>query len=110
RKALEGRELVHMARDEISQTIHGLRSIIAEGLEGEGDERWRHFFETLFPGLRDAGVRLEDLIGMVPLLFCHVARIAAVRLPADQRDDAVRWAAEFSYGYAIAVARVWVPG
>ncbi|HEU4536554.1 MAG TPA: hypothetical protein VFS00_20660 [Polyangiaceae bacterium] len=109
RKAPEGREIVHMSRDEISQTIHGLRAVIAEALEGAGDERRRHFFDTLFPGLRAAGVRLTDIIGMVPLLFVQITRAAVTNLPAGQRRDATKWVAEFSFHYTLDVVRVWAP-
>jgi hypothetical protein len=109
RKAPEGRAIVHMSRAEIAQTIHGLRAIIAEGLEGSADVRRRHFFDTLFPGLRDAGVRFTDVVGMIPLLFVQITRAVVSDLPAEQHAAAVNWVAEFSFYYTLDLTRVWVP-
>jgi hypothetical protein len=108
-KARDGRQIVHMGRDEMSQSVHGMRAVLAEALEGSSDVLRRNFYETLFPGLRDAGVRLTDMIGTVPLLYCHVVRIAVTHLPPELRDDAARWVAEYAFRYAADVARVWVP-
>ncbi len=109
RKAPEGRQIVHMARAEVSQAVFGLRAVLAEALEGAGDERRRHFFGTLFPGLRDAGVRLSEVVGMAPLLFAHVTRFAMLSLPPEQHDEAAAWIAEYAFHHTVDLARVWVP-
>ncbi|HEU4535035.1 MAG TPA: hypothetical protein VFS00_13000, partial [Polyangiaceae bacterium] len=109
RKARSGREIVYMSRDEIAQAMHGVRSVIAEALEGAGDDCRRHFFDTLFPGLRDVGMRFTDVIGLVTLLFVQITRAVVLELPAEQCRDATNWVAEFSLYYTLDVTRVWVP-
>ncbi|HEU4411724.1 MAG TPA: hypothetical protein VFS43_41155 [Polyangiaceae bacterium] len=108
-KALEGRQIVDMSRDEMSQSVHGLRAVLAETLAGATDELRRNDYETLFPGLRDAGVRLTDMVGTLPLLYCHVVRIATAHLPPDLRDDDAHWVGEYAFRHATDIVRVWVP-
>lgn len=109
RKARSGHEVIYISRDELAQAVHGAYTVIAEALEGSSDECRRHFFDTLFPGLRDLGLRFSDVIGLVTAFFVHITRAIVLELPAEQRRDATNWVAEFSLHYVLDVTRVWVP-
>jgi len=104
---VDGLPLVGMSLGELSQVVRGMRAVFAESLSGQSRDIWGYFFEAIVPGLRDAGVPLEEVVGLTPRLFVLIAALVERDLPLVQRAAALRWLSRFTQCCTREVARAF---